>query len=142
MLRSKAITCPVLQIIYCDSESCLDQNSVCDLIEFVCTHSEQPLVIKITGILIALVKALFFSPKVLIFFLFLHENIFCGYSLETPRQGASNEYPQHMFSWRNKKTIKPDTHSYLDLCILFHQMLQNPAIKTTLYVPYLSRQTA
>ena len=25
------------------------------------------------------------------------------YSLEAPRQGASNEYPQHMFSWRNNK---------------------------------------
>ena len=24
-------------------------------------------------------------------------------SLEAPHQGASNEYPQHMFSWRNKK---------------------------------------
>ena len=34
---------------------------------------------------IALVKALFFfNPKVLIFFLFLHENICCGYSLEVP----------------------------------------------------------
>ena len=32
-------------------------------------------------------------------FLFLHENICCRYSLE----GASNEYPQHMFLWRNKK---------------------------------------
>ena len=30
-------------------------------------------------------------------FLFLHENICCGYSLEAPRQGASNEYPQHVF---------------------------------------------
>ena len=27
------------------------------------------------------------------------------YSLEAPRQGASIEYPQHMFSWRNKKDI-------------------------------------
>ena len=27
------------------------------------------------------------------------------YSLEAPRQGASNEYPQHMFSLRNKKDI-------------------------------------
>ena len=27
------------------------------------------------------------------------------YSLEAPRQGASNEYPQLMFSWRNKKNI-------------------------------------
>ena len=25
------------------------------------------------------------------------------YSLETPRRGASNGYPQHMFLWRNKK---------------------------------------
>ena len=25
------------------------------------------------------------------------------YSLEAPQQGASNEYPQHMFSWINKK---------------------------------------
>ena len=27
------------------------------------------------------------------------------YSLEAPRRGASNEYPQHMFLWRNKKDI-------------------------------------
>ena len=27
------------------------------------------------------------------------------YSLEAPRRGASNEYPQHIFSWRNKKNI-------------------------------------
>ena len=40
-----------------------------------------------------------------IFFLFFHENISCGYSIEAPRQGASNEYRQHMFSWRNKKDI-------------------------------------
>ena len=30
------------------------------------------------------------------------------------RWGASNEYPQHMFSLRKKKTYLPDTHSYLD----------------------------
>ena len=41
----------------------------------------------------------------LISFLFLHENICCGYSLEAPHRGASNEYPQHMFLWRNKKKI-------------------------------------
>ena len=29
----------------------------------------------------------------LIFFLFLHKNICCGYSLEVPGWGASNEYP-------------------------------------------------
>ena len=41
----------------------------------------------------------------LISFLFLHENICCGYSLEAPHRGASNEYPQHMFLMRNKKNI-------------------------------------
>ena len=31
-------------------------------------------------------------------------NIDCGYSLEPPRRGGSNEYPQSMFSSRNKET--------------------------------------
>ena len=34
-----------------------------------------------------------------LFFLFIHKNICCGYSLEAPRRGASNEYPQHVFLW-------------------------------------------
>ena len=41
----------------------------------------------------------------IIFFLFLEENICCGYSLEAPHWGASNEYPQQMFSLRNKNVI-------------------------------------
>ena len=36
-----------------------------------------------------------------LFFLLLH--VCCEYSLEAPPWGASNEYPQHMFSWRNNK---------------------------------------
>ena len=32
-----------------------------------------------------------------LFFLFLFKNIDCGYSLEPPRRGGSNEYPQSMF---------------------------------------------
>ena len=31
------------------------------------------------------------------------QNIDCGYSSEPPRRGGSNEYPQSMFSSRNKK---------------------------------------
>ena len=31
------------------------------------------------------------------------QNIDCGYSLELPHQGSSNEYPQSMFLSRNKK---------------------------------------
>ena len=32
-----------------------------------------------------------------------HKNICCWYSLESPRRGDSNEYPQHMFLWSNKQ---------------------------------------
>ena len=47
-------------------------------------------------------RILFLNKTVWIFFLFLHENICCGYPLEVPCWGASNDYPQHMFLWRNK----------------------------------------
>ena len=36
-------------------------------------------------------------------FLFCVESIDCGYILEPPRQGDSNEYPQFMFWVKNKK---------------------------------------
>ena len=55
----------------------------------------------------------------IIFFLFLHENICCGYSLEAPYQGASNEYLQHMFSWRDKKHISAFRLNKLSYCRLF-----------------------
>ena len=35
--------------------------------------------------------------KFFIFFLFFSQNIDCGYSLEPPCRGGSNEYPQSMF---------------------------------------------
>ena len=38
-------------------------------------------------------------------FLFLLENVCCGYSLEAPWQGASNEYPQYMFLWKKKHNL-------------------------------------
>ena len=56
-----------------------------------------------------------FPAKNLIFFLFLHENTCCGYSFEVPHQGTSNEYPQHMFLWRNKKKYLSVTPSYMEL---------------------------
>ena len=34
---------------------------------------------------------------VYIIFLISAQNIYCGYSLEPPRPGGSNEYPQSMF---------------------------------------------
>ena len=45
----------------------------------------------------------FSDKKKLIFFLISAQNIDCGYSLEPPRRGGSNEYPQSMFLSRNKK---------------------------------------
>ena len=38
-------------------------------------------------------------------FLFLNENICCGYSLEAPRWGASNEYHNICFHWEIRKIL-------------------------------------
>ena len=61
------------------------------------------------------------------FFLIFHENVCCGYLLEAPHQGISNEYPFHMFSYRNKKTIMSFLSGarlqfifFLCNCILIH----------------------
>ena len=43
---------------------------------------------------------------VYIIFLISAQNIDCGYSLEPPRRGGSNEYPQSMFLNRNMKNLK------------------------------------
>ena len=37
------------------------------------------------------------------FFDIFAQNIDCGYTLEPPRRGGSNEYPQSMFWSKNKK---------------------------------------
>ena len=57
------------------------------------------------GRCIALDKALFSTKEYLYFSIFLIKNVCCGYSLDEPYRGTSNEYPQQMFSSRNKKTI-------------------------------------
>ena len=44
-----------------------------------------------------------FDDKTGILFLFHHKT--CGYSLEAPRRGASNEYPQHMLYKELEKII-------------------------------------
>ena len=48
-------------------------------------------------------KTEIFQINILIFFHIFAQNIDCGYSLEPPRRGGSNEYPQSMFMRRNKK---------------------------------------
>ena len=52
-----------------------------------------------------------------IIFVSFHKNIYCGFSLELPCPGNSNEYPKRMFLWRNK---------------------QNYPLIITKYPPYLS----
>ena len=62
----------------------------------------------------------FFQPKSADICLIPPLNIYCGYLLEVPQLGASNEYPQQMFSWRNKKKYyveAPHTWS-CDICLL------------------------
>ena len=44
-----------------------------------------------------------FQIKILTFFHISTQNIDCGYSLEPPRQGGSNEYPHSKFLSRNMK---------------------------------------
>ena len=44
-----------------------------------------------------------FSDKKSDIFHISAQNIDCGYSLEPPQRGGSNEYPQSMFLSRNKK---------------------------------------
>ena len=54
-----------------------------------------------------------FQIKILMFFYISAQNVDCGYSLEPPRQGGSNEYPQSMFSAEIRKiTYTPVNHSF------------------------------
>ena len=60
-----------------------------------CIHTQTPLLYIKTGVC-----------KGLQFFLFSIQNIGCGYSLEPPRRGGFNVYPQSMFCANNIKNIK------------------------------------
>ena len=44
-----------------------------------------------------------FLRKIFDIFLIYAQNIDCGYTLEPPRRGGSNKYPQSMFWSKNKK---------------------------------------
>ena len=48
-----------------------------------------------------------FQQKKFDIFLIFAQNIDCGYTLEPPRRGGSNEYPQSMFWSKNKKNRLP-----------------------------------
>ena len=54
-----------------------------------------------------------------IVFLFLYVKNMLWYSLEAPRRGASNEYPQHMYLWSNMNNIgifRSKNAANLELC--------------------------
>ena len=65
---------------------------------------------------------------VYLFFLFLLQNIDCGYSLEPPRRGGSNVYPQSMSLSINKKNINffycENLHFYIknNFCIMHERV--------------------
>ena len=73
-----------------------------------------------------------------IFLIFFAQNIDCGYTLEPPRRGGSNEYPQSMFWSKNKNQrtngpekahLKPDpgvlSHREMTLTLNTHTPLLN-----------------
>ena len=61
--------------------------SIVNIITKTCLYNFDPL------------KSHFYIVKLGYTFIFLYQlkNIDCGYSLEPPRRGGSNEYPQSMF---------------------------------------------
>ena len=67
-----------------------------------------------------------------------NNNNMLWYSLEAPQWGASNEYPQHIFSRRNKQNINSfdwKKMSYLKVCI-------QPALWSTWSLRYMWTQNA
>ena len=50
-------------------------------------------------------KKCLIQTKIACIFLIATQKYMLSVLIKMPRQGASNEYPQHMFSWRNKKNI-------------------------------------
>ena len=48
-------------------------------------------------------------------FLIFTQNIDCGYTLELPQRGGSNEYPQSMFWSKNKKNMYTRVNSTFSL---------------------------
>ena len=52
-------------------------------------------------------KMAIFQVKISDIFHISAQNIDCGYSLEPPRRGGSNEYPQSMFLSSTKNNVYP-----------------------------------
>ena len=63
-----------------------------------------------------IVKLGFTGLYIYIFFYFCSKNIDCWYSLELPRRGGSNEYPQSISLSRNIKNIQILSKIFQFLC--------------------------
>ena len=61
-----------------------------------------------------------FQMKFFDIFLIFAQNIDCGYTLEPPQRGGSNEYPQSVFCSKNKKKCIPQ----LTLVLLYKSGVQ------------------
>ena len=69
------------------------------------------------------------SKSIDIFLTSPRQMLCCGYSLEAPQWGASNEYPQHMFLWRNKKNIYLRHLSRSMMIVILAAIVQMPVCK-------------
>ena len=60
-----------------------------------------------------------FSTKIIDIFLICPRNHMLWTALEMPWRGASNEYTQHLFSWRNKKNtiLLVEKVPYVEICV-------------------------
>ena len=76
-----------------------NSNTVCDSI------GKASVFASITKTYLCNIRAVIFKVVKLKFdiFLIFAQNIDCGYTLDPPRRGGSNEYPQSMFWSKNKK---------------------------------------
>ena len=74
--------------------------------------------------LLSLVKSM---PTKKFIFLFLNQNICCGYSKEPSQGDASFEHPKHMLSLMGKKILHFYAHFffYLNLCSFMSTELSN-----------------
>ena len=57
-------------------------------------------------------KKVHFQMNFFYIFLIFAQNIDCGYTLEPPQLGGSNEYPQSMFWSKYKKKVYPLNPSF------------------------------
>ena len=78
----------------CSSNDCMMSVSVrCTITKTFQCNKERFLALKLKKI----------QLKIVDIFLIFAQNIDCGYTLEPPRRGGSNEYQQSMFWNKNKK---------------------------------------